>query len=130
MDRQLKLLIVDDEERFCKTMVKLLKAEGIASKAVGSGEDALVELSENTYDVVLLDVKMTGICGVETLKRIKALGCDAEVIILTGHASMDIALNCMQYGAYDFLLKPCDVEEISLKISQAYDHRLEKEKIG
>jgi len=130
MVQQPKLLIVDDEERFCKTMVKLLKAEGIVVKAVGSGEDALVELSENAYDVVLLDVKMPGISGIETLKRIKAQGCDAEVIVLTGHASMDIALNCIDYGAYDYLLKPCDVEEINLKISQAYECKLEKEKIG
>ena len=130
MVQQPKLLIVDDEERFCKTMVKLLKVEGIVVKAVGSGEDALVELSENAYDVVLLDVKMPGISGIETLKRIKAQGCDAEVIVLTGHASMDIALNCIDYGAYDYLLKPCDVEEINLKISQAYECKLEKEKIG
>ena len=90
----------------------------------------MVELSENAYDVVLLDVKMPGISGIETLKRIKAQGCDAEVIVLTGHASMDIALNCIDYGAYDYLLKPCDVEEINLKISQAYECKLEKEKIG
>ena len=129
MVQQPKLLIVDDEERFCKSMVKILKAEGIIAKAVGSGEDALVELSGNEYDVVLLDVKMPGISGIETLKRIKAQGCNAEVIILTGHASMDIAMNCIDYGAYDYLLKPCDVEEIKLKISQAYERKLEKEKI-
>ncbi|MBU0993921.1 MAG: response regulator [Proteobacteria bacterium] len=129
MDLQPKLLIVDDEERFCKSMAKTFKTKGVVVKSVGSGEDALVEVSENDYDVILLDVKMSGISGIETLKRLKAQGCHAEVIILTGHASMDIALNSIDYGAYDYLLKPCDVEEISLKISQAYERKLENEKI-
>ena len=101
-----RILIVDDEKRFRVTMLRLLKNNGISAKGVESGEQALEELAQNPYDVVLLDVKMPGISGIEVLKQMQKQGCDAEVIVLSGHASVDAALEIMNFGAYDYLLKP------------------------
>ncbi|NJL59784.1 MAG: response regulator [Desulfobacteraceae bacterium] len=123
-----KVLIVDDEDRFRTTMIRRLKGEGITAFGVGDGESALEELSRNEYDVVLLDVKMPGIDGIETLKHIKDRGVSAEVIILSGHACMDAAMDIMACGAYEYLLKPCGIDDLMEKILVAYDRKKEKEK--
>lgn len=128
MSEQIRVLIVDDEERFRKTLTKLLISKGFLAHSVEKGDDALEELSKNPYDVVLLDVKMPGIGGVETLKQMKEIKCQAEVIILSGHASVDTAVNTMNLGAYDYLLKPCDIDELIAKISYAYERKIEKSK--
>ncbi len=124
-----RVLIVDDEANFCRSLQKILGARKIFASAVNRGEDALEALSRDPYDVVLLDVKMPGISGIEVLKQMKASGCKAEVIVLSGHASMETALEIVQHGAYDYLMKPCQTDELLLKISNAYEQRLEKEKI-
>jgi len=125
-----RILIVDDEKRFRVTMLRLLKNNGISGKGVENGEQALEELSQNPYDVVLLDVKMPGISGIEVLRRMQKQGCDAEVIVLSGHASVDAAMEIMNYGAYDYLLKPCDIDDLLGKISLAHERKIEKEKIA
>ncbi|MFH2218983.1 MAG: response regulator [Pseudomonadota bacterium] len=124
-----RVLIVDDEKRFRITLSKLLKTNGISAKGVESGENALEELVKNSYDVVLLDVKMPGISGIEVLKQMKKQGCDAEVIVLSGHASVDAALEIMNFGAYDYLLKPMDVDDLLAKISLAHERKIERKKI-
>ena len=130
MPEKAKVLIVDDEAHFCRSLLKILSARGIEAFAVNRGEDALLEIVRNPYDVVLLDVKMPGISGIEVLKRMKEQGIKAEVIVLSGHASVDTAVEIVKYGAYDYLLKPCDTDELLLKISNAYEQRLEKKKIS
>ncbi|MFZ2634139.1 MAG: response regulator [Desulfosalsimonadaceae bacterium] len=130
MPEKAKVLIVDDEAHFCRSLLKILSARGIEALAVNRGEDALEEIVRNPYDVVLLDVKMPGISGIEVLKRMKEQGIKAEVIVLSGHASVDTAVEIVKYGAYDYLLKPCDTDELLLKISNAYEQRLEKDKLG
>lgn len=122
------VLIVDDEEPFCASLLKILTVRKIAAAAVNRGEDALVEIQRHPYDVILLDVKMPGISGIEVLKRLKEKGSQAEVIVLSGHASLDTAVEIVNYGAYDYLLKPCDVDELLAKILSAYEQRLEKQK--
>lgn len=124
-----RVLVVDDEEHFCRSLLKILSVRKIPAFAVHRGETALEELARNPYDIVLLDVKMPGISGIEVLKRLKAQGNQAEVIVLSGHASMETAVEIVKYGAYDYLLKPCDTEELLLKISNAYDQKLEKQKV-
>lgn len=124
-----KVLIVDDEEHFCRSLLKILTVRKIQAYAVYRGEAALDELAGNDYDVVLLDVKMPGISGIEVLKRMKEQNLKAEVIVLSGHASLETAVEIVKYGAYDYLLKPCDTEELLLKISNAYEQRLEKQKL-
>lgn len=130
MPERAKILIVDDEAHFCRSLLKILSARNISAFAVNRGEDALEEIARTPYDVVLLDVKMPGISGIEVLKRMKQQGIKAEVIVLSGHASLDTAMEIVKYGAYDYLLKPCDTDELLVKISNAYEQKLEKDKIG
>jgi DNA-binding NtrC family response regulator len=123
-----RLLLVDDEERFRTTLSKLLGVRGIPVAAVGSGEEALAELRSKPYDVILLDVRMPGMNGVEVLAEIKKINPALEVIILTGHASVDAAADIMKLGGYDYLLKPCSVDELMDKIDGANERKLAREK--
>jgi len=123
-----RLLLVDDEERFRTTLSKLLGVRGIPVAAVGSGEEALEELRSKPYDVILLDVRMPGMNGIEVLAEIKKINPALEVIILTGHASVDAAVDIMKLGGYDYLLKPCSVDELMDKIDGAHERKLAREK--
>jgi DNA-binding NtrC family response regulator len=123
-----RLLLVDDEERFRTTLSKLLGVRGIPVAAVGSGEEALEELRSKPYDVILLDVRMPGMNGIEVLAEIKKINPALEVIILTGHASVDAAVDIMKLGGYDYLLKPCSVDELMDKIEGAHERKLAREK--
>lgn len=122
-----RVLIVDDEERYRSTLAKLLRAGGQQPTVAPDALQALDLLAKEEFDVVLLDIKMPGMDGVEALKRIKALGCAVEVIILTGHASVDNAVEIMKYGAFDFLLKPCPTQEILDKISLAHERKIDRD---
>jgi DNA-binding NtrC family response regulator len=126
MDEMIAVLIVDDEERFRHTLTKLLGVKGLTAASVGSGQEALAELGRNRYDVVLLDVRMPGMDGMQTLEGIKRIDPSAEVIILTGHASVDDAVELMRLGGSDYLLKPCPTEELMDKIMLAYERKQEK----
>ncbi len=119
MATKIKVLVVDDEERFGQNMVKILEANGLEAKAVESGEDALDELAAAHFDVVLLDMKMPGLGGRNTLKEIKRNGYQSEVVVLTGHASVNDAVDLLNEGAYDYLLKPCKTEKLLKMIGLA-----------
>jgi len=121
MSERIRILIVDDEERFRSTLIKLLSSRGMEATAAGSGEEALEILGRESCDVILLDVKMPGMGGVKALPRIKELRPEAEVLILTGHASVDIASEMIRCGAADYLLKPCPLEELLDGVRAAYD---------
>jgi DNA-binding NtrC family response regulator len=123
------VLIVDDDVVLCRSMLKLFNVRHIPAQAVNSGREALEELSRRPYDVVLLDVKMPGISGIEVLQELKSRGISAEVVVMSGHASLETAVEIVKYGAYDYLLKPSTVDEILLKISGAFDQKKEKEKV-
>lgn len=120
MTVQPKVLVVDDEERFRTNMVKLLGTKGLEAHSVDSGEQALTELAQKPYDVVLLDVRMPGLSGVGTLKHIREAGYPVAVIVVTGHASLDDAKDLLNMGAYDYLLKPAGIETIVQKIQGAF----------
>jgi len=122
-----RILLVDDEERFRTNLWKMLTAEGFEVTAVGSGPGALEELASNPYDVILLDMRMPGMDGIETLAAIKERHPDPEVVILTGHASVDDAAAIIRLGAVEFLLKPCPLEEVIAKIETAYDRKLARQ---
>ncbi len=117
-------MIVDDEERFRITLQKLLKVKGIDANQVGSAKDAFAEISGSPYDVILLDVKMPEMNGIEALGEIKKQKPEIEVVILTGHASVDAAVEIMRLGGYEYLLKPCPIDELLLKIEAAYERKL------
>lgn len=118
-----EILIVDDEERFRKTMSKLLGIRGLETRTVGSGKDALAEMQNARFDVAVVDVRMPGMDGVELLSEMKRLDPRIEVIILTGHASVDTAKAILRLGAYDYLLKPYSIDELEEKIRSAQDRR-------
>lgn len=122
-----KILLVDDEERFRTTLAKMLRAQGLEVTALGSGREALAELARQAYDVMVLDLRMPEMDGMATLTEIKRIAPEIEVIILTGHADLDTAVEIMRLGGYDYLLKPCPVEDLLAKIESAYERKITRE---
>jgi DNA-binding NtrC family response regulator len=115
-----KLLLVDDEEAFVNALTKRLSARDISVVSAFNGEAGLDQLNqEPMIDVVLLDVKMPGMDGIETLREIKRLHPIVEVIMLTGHATFESAIEGMKLGAFDYLMKPCDLEKLIEKVDEA-----------
>jgi len=114
-----KILLADDEIPLMKSLLKLLSLKGYQVDSVTDGEQAVQLLQSSSYDVMILDLKMPGMDGIETLKRIKKLGLSVIVLILTGHGSIDSALEAIRLGAYDYLTKPCDIEDLLTKIEDA-----------
>ncbi len=118
-----KILLVDDEVIFAKNMSRLLDARGYRTLTVNSGAEAIRSLENEAFDVVVLDLKMPGMDGLTTLKEIKKLGLFTQTLILTGHGSIDSALEAVKLGAYDYLTKPCQIEELVAKIEGAWDKK-------
>ena len=125
-----RVLIVDDEVEFLETLVKRLRKRKLAVNGVTSGEAALALLKENPVDVVVLDVKMPGMNGIETLREIKKEHGLLEVIMLTGHANTEVAIEGMEMGAFDYLMKPTGIDELVYKIQDAYKRKMLNEKTG
>jgi len=123
MAEVIKVLVVDDEERFRNTLGKLLTAHGMTVTVADGGASAIEILKHEPHDVVLLDVKMPGMSGQETLVELKKVDPDIEVIILTGHASVDIAAEMITHGGSDYLLKPYPMDELLGIIHIAFDRR-------
>lgn len=119
----LRVLVVDDEPDFLETVVKRLQRRGIHAAGVDTGKQALQLLEDEAYDVVVLDVLMPGMDGIETLKHLKKRKPFVEVIILTGHASVESGIQGMQHGAFDYVMKPADLEELIDKIRQAFERK-------
>jgi len=115
-----RVLLVDDEETYADTLRKRLTRRGLAVLVANSGEQALAVLADNPVDVVLLDVKMPGMDGMETLSRIKRGHPGVEVIMLTGHANVDVAIRGMEQGAFDYLMKPAEMDDLYYKIQDAH----------
>jgi len=120
---KMKIMLVDDEERFLKTTKKLIEKKGYGVLTAQSGNEALEKLKTQNVHVVILDVKMPGMDGNETLKAIKSLYPLVEVIMLTGHATVDSAIVGLKSGAFDYLMKPADIDEIIEKAIEAFEKR-------
>jgi len=118
-----RILLVDDETVFTENMSALLTARGYRVTTANSGDSAIQALGENSFDVVVLDLKMPGMDGITTLKEIKKLGLLTETLILTGHGSIDTALEAVKLGAYDYLTKPCEIDELVDKIEGAWEKK-------
>jgi DNA-binding NtrC family response regulator len=118
-----RILLVDDEVVFTTNMSKLLTSRGYRVTAVNSGDAAIQELEKNDYDVVVLDLKMPGMDGITTLKEIKKLDLFTQTLILTGHGSIDTALEAVRLGAYDYLTKPCEIDDLVNKIEGAWQKK-------
>ena len=114
------VMLVDDEVPFVDTMTKRLGKRDLQIVSAYSGPEALEKLkSTSTVDVVILDVKMPGMDGIETLREIKKAHPLVEVIMLTGHATVETGIEGMKLGAFDYLMKPCDIEQLMAKVQEA-----------
>ena len=124
------VLFVDDEEEFLSTLMKRMDKRGVIVSGVTSGEAALEWLEQNDADVVVLDVKMPGMDGIQTLRKIKDLKPLQEVIMLSGHANLESASEGMALGAFDYIMKPFNIDELFYKIQDAFMMgRIHKDKI-
>ena len=121
--KDMKLMLVDDEQRFLETTQKLLLRKGFEVITALSGEEALEKLRAESVHVVILDVKMPGMDGITTLKAIKNQFPMIEVIMLTGHATVESAIEGLKSGATDYLMKPADIDEVLKKAGEAYANR-------
>jgi DNA-binding NtrC family response regulator len=125
-----RILLVDDEVVFANNMSKLLTRRGYQVKAVNSGDEALRALMDNPFDVMVLDLKMPGMDGIATMHEMRKLALFTEVLILTGHGSIDTALEAIQLGAYDYVTKPVEIAELLSKIEAAFERKTIKGKKG
>lgn len=119
-----RVLLVDDETEFLNLMVKRLTLRGVEAEGVTSGQDALRALDRTAFDVVILDLKMPGMDGIETLKAIRNRQQPPEIIMVTGHGSLKTGGEALSHGAYDYVLKPFRLEELRDKIFKARERRL------
>jgi len=120
----MKIMLVDDEKRFLSTTQKLLAKKGIDAVTASSGAEALETLNHKYIHVVILDVKMPGMDGNETLKEIKRRFPLVEVIMLTGHATVESAIDGLKSGATDYLMKPTEIDDLIAKAREAFQKRL------
>jgi DNA-binding NtrC family response regulator len=117
--KKLSVLLVDDRQEFASALGERLMLHGMEVETANNGEDALGILKEKKVDVIVLDVIMPGMGGLELLGRIKTTHPDIQVILLTGHGSTKEGIEGMRLGAFDFLMKPVDLEELIAKMKTA-----------
>jgi two-component system, OmpR family, response regulator CpxR len=122
-----KVLLVDDEEQFVDVLAQRLQARGFQVSTAFSGDEAISWLEDHDMDVIVLDVLMPGRNGIETLQEIKRMRPITEVIMLTGHGTVETAIQGMKLGAYDYLMKPTDTAELVDKITKARERKKEQE---
>ena len=127
LNENIRLLLVDDEDAFRGTIAKRLRRRGILAEEAASGEGCLSLLEQKPVDVVVLDVKMPGMNGIEVLRRVKERYPKTEVILLTGHASTQNGVDGIKSGAFDYLSKPIELEHLLRKVRQAHEKILREE---
>ncbi|MFO8083000.1 MAG: response regulator [Desulfobacterales bacterium] len=120
---EIKLMLVDDEERFVRTTSKLLARKGFRVFCALSGAEALEKLKRNNIHVVILDVKMPDMDGIAVLKEIKRSFPLVEVIMLTGHGTLESAVEGLKSGATDYLTKPTDIDDLIVRVKEAFEKR-------
>jgi DNA-binding NtrC family response regulator len=123
-NKNINLLIVDDEETFLKSIKRSLELRGFNVTAVNRGKKAVAAARQHPIDIALVDLKMPGLDGEETLKQLKEEHPWMEVIILTGHGTIDSAAECTRRGAYSYLQKPCGLDQILESLIKAYKKRV------
>jgi DNA-binding NtrC family response regulator len=119
----IRLLLIDDEKDFVKILSKRIRRRNIAVTEAFSGAEGIQALRAQEFDVAVLDLKMEDMDGIEVLKMLKIMDPRLVVIMLTGHGSAEAAEQGIRLGAFDYLTKPCELEELLEKIMEAYAHR-------
>jgi DNA-binding NtrC family response regulator len=117
---EMKVLVVDNEKGFASLLADHLRARKINAKSVYSGRDALSTAGDFKPDVIILDIQMPDMSGVDVLSRIKVSDPAVEIVVLTGNGSFDVGIECMQLGAFDYLFKPVDLDQLLETIESAY----------
>ena len=117
---EFKVMLVDDEKDFLETLCKRLTKRKLDVTSANSGREAIAKIQEFPVDVVVLDVRMPGMNGIETLKEIKKIKPLVEVIMLTAHADVQVAIEGMELGAFDYLMKPMEIDDLLYKLQDAY----------
>ena len=131
MRNKIKLLFVDDDKTFSKVMKKELTRMGYSVVCADCGEKAIDTFKKRNFEVIILDIKMPGIGGLNTLKGVKEIDPEVEVIMLTGRATIESAVESMKIGAYDYITKPCRLSELDILLKKAYEKRqISKENIS
>ena len=124
--KKIKLLLIDDEEEFIRTLSERLRMRNLNPDAVYNGEQALSFVKENEPDVIVLDLKMPGIDGIEVLTRMKEAHPNIEIIILTGHGTEKDEEKARKLGAFDYLEKPIDIDKLVARLKKAFQFKLDK----
>jgi DNA-binding response OmpR family regulator len=115
----LRVLLVDDEDEMVTALAERLSLRGIEADWVNSGEDAIARVTDKKYDIIVLDVKMPGMSGLETMEQVQKLQPETKVIFLTGHGSVSDFNSCIEAGACFYLMKPTDIEVLIEKMNEA-----------
>lgn len=122
-----KILVVDDEQMIRQSLKEILELEGYEVVNASSGDEALAVVREDGFDLILLDLKMPGMDGIDVLKSLNRITPETKVILLTGHGSMESAIEALRYGAYDYLLKPASSRELLSSVGRALTLRMEQQ---
>jgi len=128
--KRIRLLIVDDEEAYRNLLNERFSMVGSSVILAATGEEALQKIRSQPFDVGILDLRMPGMDGIELFKKIREYQPLSEVIFLTGQATVDIAIEAMKLGAYDFLTKPCQLSELQVVVQKAYEKKQLTEKVS
>ena len=118
-----RVLVIDDEENICRSCVEILRDDGYEVKAFTEASSALRHLGEESADLVLLDLKMPEVSGIDVLKEIKRLYPETLVVIITGYATVETAVTSMKSGAFDYVPKPFTPDELSMTVKRAFEHK-------
>ena len=118
-----RLLLIEDEEDFVRALAERLRLRGLDVTESLSADEALRHMEEGDFDVVLLDIRMPGVDGIDALRTMKQLKPLVEVILLTGYATVETAVEGMKLGAFDYMIKPADTQELLRKIQEAFSRK-------
>jgi DNA-binding NtrC family response regulator len=127
---EMSVLLVDDEKDFLEVLAKRLRKRKLILVVANSGEEAISAIHSAAIDVVVLDMRMPGMDGLQTLREIKQINPLVEVIMLTGHANIEAAVKGMELGAFDYLIKPVDIDELLYKVQDAFKKKVMSEEIS
>jgi len=122
----MKVLVVDNETEFATTLSERLRLRKVEAESAYSGEEGLAAVASFSPDVMILDLRMPDMSGLDVLARVKAFDPAIEVILLTGHGSFEDGITGMELGAFDYLVKPIDLVLLMEKIAEAYQKRLQR----